>query len=444
MISARGVTRMPVVAAVVMLAVGGAAFGQTHAPWPTNWNNWNDPALWVTVGNPDNAGKWYGHNYGGSGTDRICGAVGYFYNIGKYEVTAGQYTPFLNAVAKTDTYGLYSTSMDTAVESHGCNIKRAGSSGDYTYSVASDWANRPVNNVSWGDAARFANWLTNGQPTGAQNASTTEDGSYYLNGATSAGALIAVTRKTVPQGGRYYIPTQNEWHKAAYYDANKPGGAGYWDYATSSNTTPGRDMADASGNNANYYTGTGLMNPIDSGKYTTVAGEFQNSDSHYGTFDQSGNVFEWNETTPYQSNRGLRGGPFDYNANELHARNWGYTDPTNQNDHLGFRVAEVPDPATISLLALGGAALVARRRGRKLRPVSRAFPPAKRGLASAFRPRWRREHPLAPCSSSSPPGRTIEPSAAVGISAPDARLGELADEEGKGFRRAYPDLKGRG
>ena len=41
--------------------------------------------------------------------DRICGSVGYNYNIGKYEVTAGQYTEFLNAVARTDTYGLYNT-----------------------------------------------------------------------------------------------------------------------------------------------------------------------------------------------------------------------------------------------------------------------------------------------------------------------------------------------
>ena len=76
----------------------------------------------------------------------------------------------------------------------GCNIQRSGSSGIYTYSVAGDWADRPVNWVDWGDAARFANWLHNGQPTGAQDLTTTEDGAYYLNGATSDPALLAVTR----------------------------------------------------------------------------------------------------------------------------------------------------------------------------------------------------------------------------------------------------------
>ena len=37
------------------------------------------------------------------------GAVNYAYNIGKYEVTAGQYTAFLNAVGGVDTYALYNT-----------------------------------------------------------------------------------------------------------------------------------------------------------------------------------------------------------------------------------------------------------------------------------------------------------------------------------------------
>ena len=53
-------------------------------------------------------------------------------------------------------------------------------------------------------------------------------------------------------------------------------------------------MADASGNNANYYTAP-VPTPSIRGKYTTVVGEFQNSDSPYGTFDQGGNVWEWNE-----------------------------------------------------------------------------------------------------------------------------------------------------
>jgi hypothetical protein len=111
----------------------------------------------VTVGNPGNAGDPIQFQ----GT---FGAVDYVFRIGKYEVTAAQYTAFLDAVAASDPYGLYDARMWTHAE--GCKIERTGSPGSYAYAVAPDRAERPVNFVSWGDAARFANWLHNGQPSG--------------------------------------------------------------------------------------------------------------------------------------------------------------------------------------------------------------------------------------------------------------------------------------
>ena len=68
---------------------------------------------WVPVGNAGNAGELSGAGAGGSGPDAVVGGVAARYNIGKYEVTAGQYTAFLNAVAATDTYGLYNPNMDS-------------------------------------------------------------------------------------------------------------------------------------------------------------------------------------------------------------------------------------------------------------------------------------------------------------------------------------------
>ena len=103
--------------------------------------------------------------------------------------------------AMADSFGTGDNPNKPAKEA-GCNIKRNGGPGTYFYSVASDWANRPVNWVSWADAARFANWLTNGQGNGG-----TEDGSYALYGATTEAALQGVTRNTPGQGARYYIPT---------------------------------------------------------------------------------------------------------------------------------------------------------------------------------------------------------------------------------------------
>ena len=284
------------------------------------------------------------------------GSVGYNYNIGKYEVTAGQYTAFLNAVAATDTYALYNTGMSNT--NYGSGITRSGASGSYTYSVASAFVNRPVNYVSYWDSLRFANWLGNGQGT-----SSTETGAYTLGGYNGNDG------RTIQRNAnwKWAVTSEDEWYKAAYYKGGSAS-AGYWDYPTSSDTAPGRDMADASGNNANYY---GTSYPIDSGKYTTVAGEFQNSDSPYGTFDQGGNVWEWNEAIVYQGSdyafRGLRGGSFDVNGDPLQAssRNDAILGPTSEGGSVGFRVSEVvPEPSSIIALAGGLISLLGIRRRR--------------------------------------------------------------------------------
>ena len=135
----------------------------------------------VTVGNPGNVGDTrVGVNTFG------YGSVAYDYQIGKYDVTIGQYTAFLNAVAATDTNSLYNSSMGTDGNIKG--ISRTGGPGSYTYSVLGS-ANRPITYVSWWDSARFSNWMANGQPTGAQTSTTTENGAYNVNGATYGDAV---------------------------------------------------------------------------------------------------------------------------------------------------------------------------------------------------------------------------------------------------------------
>jgi len=296
----------------------------------------------VTVGDAGNTADTTGY-----------GSVGYNYNIGKYEVTAGQYTAFLNAKANvSDTYGLYNGSMWS--DSYGCKIERTSISGGYSYSVASDYANRPVNYVSYWDSLRFANWLGNGQGTGS-----TETGAYTLTptGITNN----TITRNT---GWKWAVTSEDEWYKAAYYEGDSTS-AGYWDYPTSSNTAPGRDMADASGNNANIF---GTPYPIDSGHYTTVVGEFENSRSAYGTFDQGGNLWEWNEAVVYPdslfASRGVRGGLFSGYDSLLRAssRNYYMTDGYHG---VGFRLVQaVPEPSSIIALLGGLAGLLGTRRRR--------------------------------------------------------------------------------
>ncbi|HOW74072.1 MAG TPA: SUMF1/EgtB/PvdO family nonheme iron enzyme [Phycisphaerae bacterium] len=315
----------------------------------------------VPVGNPGNVGELSGEGAGGYGPDRICGAVDYTYNVGMYEVTAGQYTAFLNAVAGVDTYWLYNRSMSRLDNGSGITRSGGGTVGNpYIYSVASDFANRPVNYVSYWDCCRFANWLHNGQPGGAQGATTTERGAYTLDGYNGFHGWT-IQRNA---GWKWAVTSEDEWYKAAYYKGGATN-AGYWDYPTSSDAAPGRDMTDASGNNANQRTGSGPY-PIDSGKYTTVVGEFQNSDSPHGTFDQGGNVWEWNEAIVSQdatyAYRGWRGGAFYNSGYYLLASYRSWRNPAVEDNSIGFRVVQVPEPAAFTLLVLGGWAVIRRRR----------------------------------------------------------------------------------
>jgi hypothetical protein len=122
------------------------------------------------------------------------------------------------------------------------------------------------------------------------------------------------------------------------------------------------------GNNVNYFNGTfpnvGLY-------YRTVVGEFELSDSPYGTFDQGGNVTEWNETAD-GSSRILRGGPFGATWGYLHAsfRLGGGPYDENEDGQVGFRVgASIPEPSAALLVTLAGFGGLMRRSGLQSRSL---------------------------------------------------------------------------
>ncbi len=151
----------------------------------------------VPVGDPGNVDDTHGDGYGG---------VAYTYNIGKYEVTNSQYAEFLNAVATVgDQHDLYSAYMGDGWDDIG-GISRTGSGTQgypWVYAVRPNRGNRPVNYVSWYDTLRFANWMHNSQPTGAQDTSTTEDGAYDTSLGSGAGRT---------PGALMFLRTEEGWH----------------------------------------------------------------------------------------------------------------------------------------------------------------------------------------------------------------------------------------
>jgi formylglycine-generating enzyme required for sulfatase activity len=213
------------------------------------------------------------------------------------------------------------------------NIIRSGISGSYTYSVTAALANRPVVSVSWYEAAQFANWMMNGQGNADM-----ETGAYDLNAYPNYWLMPFTDAK-------FRLPTEDEWYKAAYYNgANST-------YSLHANGQNSITTADAN------YASSG----------STDVGAFSGDASSYGTFDQGGNVWEWNDAKILwvnSNNRGLRGGSW-YESEvflESSFRSSGASG-NQRNDLVGFRlVAVVPEPSAMLLSMLASGLMLIRRK----------------------------------------------------------------------------------
>ncbi len=163
-----------------------------------------DEIEWVTVGDPGNPPDKTGY-----------GAVAYEFQISKFEITVKQYADFLNSVAANDPRQLWTSSQ---------KIDRVGGPGAFRYEVQAGEGNKPITHISFPDAMRFANWMHNG--TGKAD---TETGVYDI---AKHGGLAPKA-----EGAKVWIPSEDEWYKAAYYQPESKGGpeGGYWLYPTKSN-----------------------------------------------------------------------------------------------------------------------------------------------------------------------------------------------------------------
>src|SRR5262245_7192578 len=233
---------------------------------------------WTPIGNPGDACD--------PQSQGCFGAVGYSYSIGTYEVTNGQYTEFLNAKAASDPFGLYNGVMDGSV--HRGGITRSGSSGSYTYTAVAGRENMPVFYVSFYDALRFANWMNNGQGDGdTETGAYTLLGPYFVQGIPSNGDTVMRNAEAT-----IVLASEDEWYKAAYYDAVT---ASYFDYPAGSDTQTTCSTPTAIANHANCGWAVGDGDPVRAD--VTPVGSYPGSASPYGTFDQGGNVEEWIEAS---------------------------------------------------------------------------------------------------------------------------------------------------
>jgi formylglycine-generating enzyme required for sulfatase activity len=320
---------------------------------------------WVTVGDPGNTADT-------TGSPNPAGAVADSFQIMKYEWTNSLYVEFLNAIDPqgTNPNSVYNTSMGS---NERAGITNTGTTDGSRYAFKTNMGDKPVNYVSWFDAARVSNWLHNG---GLNYGTTNSSGTAPQNtGAYTLGTATLGTAPAVNLGAQFYIPTEDQWYKAAYYKGGSTN-AGYWDYATQSNTAPtavtagwrGIGSSGSTGNFANFNRAADWHSQ--DGNVTTVG--TNGGASAYGAFDMSGNVFEWNDLTGAAgSSRVLRGGDWDNDVSYLSSSLRSSYAPSIGGSNVGFRLASpvaVPEPSTwvmgLAGIACGGWQMWRRRRAR--------------------------------------------------------------------------------
>ena len=282
------------------------------------------------------------------------GAVSNVFKIAKYETSNEQYKDFLNKVdaSGTNPNGVYNAQMGSD-SLGGITFNAGGSSGaKYTVKTGTSpggvaYTNMPVLFTTWFSAARFTNWLQNGQQT---NSSSMETGAYTLNNQTS-GNIPARNA-----GATDFLPSRDEWYKAGFYDGNT---VAYKTWPTDSNAQPTNTVSNLTlANVANYgSTSTPTLSPISVGSYI-------NTTSPYGAFDMFGNATEYTDTAGTGADLG-RPQVFSgsWATTVASAGSWNSTaagifrSSTTATGQVGFRVAAVPEPATIALASVGIASL---------------------------------------------------------------------------------------
>jgi formylglycine-generating enzyme required for sulfatase activity len=312
---------------------------------------------WVTVGDPGTVADT-------TGSPNPAGTVGYVFKIMTFEWKNSQYVDFLNAVDPdgTNPNSVYNGNMGGNARG-GISFTSGAASGS-KYAVRSNMGDKPVNFVSWFNAARVANWLHNGGmnvvSTDATAGAPQNTGAYTLGTATSG---MAPAKNIAAQ---YWIPTENEWYKAAYFKGSGTN-TGYWQYPTQvTGTAPNAVGATTVGTGS-----SGGVSPVTTGNFvnSTRAADWNSQDgnvtsvgtnggpSAYGAFDMGGNVYEWNDLDGTAGTaRGIRGGSWLFVATEA-SSSIRYTDSTATSPQdYGFRLASpvaVPEPSTWVMAGIG-------------------------------------------------------------------------------------------
>lgn len=279
--------------------------------------------------------------------DLSIGAVPYEYRITRTELTVQQYCEFVRAYAQYYPDARYD-SFFTGIWIH---ANYDSETGPVTFDYNPVVANFPTT-LTWRFAARYCNWLQNGK---ALNQAAFESGAYDTSTFTKNADGSINDQPVHSPGAKYWIPTENEWVKAAFYDPKKDGVGGYWQYPNGTDTPLIPGPPGVGQTNAGTWAG-------DTSGWFPV-GSYPDTKSPWGLLDVSGGVSEWNEdlAIDVRVTRGtyrLSQFPEWTDRIEQSSGSLVYIDQWN-----GLRLASmVPSPSGVLIILLGSTGYIGRRR----------------------------------------------------------------------------------
>jgi hypothetical protein len=206
---------------------------------------------------------------------------------------------------------------------------------------------RPVGGISWRDAARYCNWLHNGKSSSLASLTTGAYDTTTFGGNRTIGYTDAATR--LP-GAKYWIPSLDEWMKAAWYDPDRfgNGAGGWWDFTNRSNQNGAPGLPGVGS------TSAGLQLP-NRGEWTIALGAYSAFTSPWGLLDTSGGAAEWIEEWAGKVDRATLGAAAgDILQRESVSTSEGLVfDPEEATTIIGLRIAAaIPNGSTLGVLMM--------------------------------------------------------------------------------------------
>lgn len=320
----------------------------------------------VTVGAAGNA-PWTG---GGPNNNR--GQVNYEYRIGRFEVTTAQWAEFMNAALDRPVGDRLPHVF--APQQWGATPVPPINGGTSRFTVPAGREMLPTGGVDWRTCAMYCNWLHNGK---ANNRDAFLSGAYDVStfGYDASGELFT-DQLTRSPGARYFIPSLDEWMKAAHYDPNRngPGQGGWWQYSNGSNQPfvygPPGVLVNGSPSTAN--AAWSAINYPGFSPFNVPLGAYATTTSPWGLLDVAGATSEWTEqalSLPGEDgprDRVFDGSAWDFTTSGLPDQpgfRRGGDRPNFFGYDIGLRVAAaVPAPAASALFAMSACGLAVRRR----------------------------------------------------------------------------------